>query len=244
MRKLRALVVILQGVTASASPSYLATLYPAGGSSAVCWGVLIAPRHVLTSAHCIAQPLAWVEIGNNVERRRKVVDAVAHPQYNAFTRSFDLAVVELDVQSRVPTTPLRWTSVDGSTSAALSWVSGSNSANVHELSILPDCTSITSKADATVICARTFAVDASCSGNSGRPLLMDGQVAGVGGVGCVSKVAGDVSTTTMYASVALGRSFLEPYLAAEANENPPALYDPRPSRQPIVESIKADIYAN
>jgi V8-like Glu-specific endopeptidase len=79
----------------------------------VCTGTLVAPRFVLTAAHCVVRSAASeVRVGADVDAPARVVPilgARVHPDYDPFERTNDVAIVALaePVDDVVPATPMR-----------------------------------------------------------------------------------------------------------------------------------------
>ncbi|RHY94473.1 hypothetical protein DYB35_001960 [Aphanomyces astaci] len=191
--------------------------------------MLVAPRHILTSAHCISyQPLVYVQIG---AEQRRVIQTVDHPQFNANTRSFDLAVVVLDLPSRQSTVPLRWTDVElkslSTGDATAAWVPRGSGSALESGLVMAKC-SLTFP-DPSILCARSSVIGATCGADAGKPIMVENQVhtilcpgpgmvatcgedsgkplvvndlvVGVAGVGCTANSAAGNGATSMFASV-------------------------------------------
>ncbi|MEM9692439.1 MAG: serine protease [Myxococcota bacterium] len=98
------------GGQATASLPAVGALVRFGSPS--CTGTVIAPRKVLTAAHCLdgvsAQSLSFV-IGARVDRAEAVIGVrriVPHPNYNRRTIANDIGYIELDRDAPVAPLPL------------------------------------------------------------------------------------------------------------------------------------------
>ena len=176
--------------TAEGAHPYMASLQD-GSGFAFCGGSVIAPRFVLTAAHCVPDGDAsdlFVVVGTNdisdgSGTRIAVSRVSVHPDYADSTH--DAAVLEL--ASSAPVTPIALAAegedaleADGTTVTVAGWgdttpvVGGglltSSTLREVDLQVVADDSFECPADGATGICAAAFLKD-SCQGDSGGPLF-------------------------------------------------------------------------
>jgi MYXO-CTERM domain-containing protein len=191
----------------------------------VCTGTLIAPRVVLTAAHCLREQgsdATWEvyfgsPVGGDAQGRFVVVtDAVADPGWDPNTHELDLALLRLSDPAPVAPQPLATTlpaSLVGATARVVGY--GETAAGV-----IPDGARRQTTMKVSTLDAKSFRADPapgnSCGGDSGGPMLAD---VGAGEQLVGVTVSGDPSCQTYAlqarADVALA-DFIQPYLDATA----------------------------
>lgn len=171
---------------------YLAALLD--GGEQICGATVIAPRWVLTAAHCVVEADAaeldvtvgsvdWTE-GRVIEVKRVVV----HSAYDEDTAANDVALLELAADAGVPAVRVPGAAADrfevtGQPVTIVGWGSevpvvglvpplGSR-ARAAELEVVADDECPTVNDPATQLCAEALLADA-CQGDSGGPLLAEG----------------------------------------------------------------------
>jgi hypothetical protein len=103
---------------------------PAVVSVGACTGTLIAPKVVLTAAHCVPAPLTGnleVFFGATIEgpgARVPVIDAQLHPTFDPISFDHDIALLLLAETSSVTPVPLRASPIDDSAVGLLTRVVG------------------------------------------------------------------------------------------------------------------------
>lgn len=113
----RRLPIVSGSASGSSDDAVVAIVFKSG--TLRCTGTVIAPRVVLTAAHCgIGARNYWeyeVHFGSDLRaagKRVPVVDALVHPEFVAATFANDLALLALRDESPVPPRPMRTTPID------------------------------------------------------------------------------------------------------------------------------------
>ncbi|KDO25501.1 hypothetical protein SPRG_20627 [Saprolegnia parasitica CBS 223.65] len=215
---------IVGGVEAAVGQHlYLAGLRRTETGGSFCGGALIAPKYVLTAAHCISDSVQYVALGTHYAsgsadgERIRVARRVVHPDYYSYenTPFNDWAILELETPSTVD--PIR-VSFDDS---AVGTVATEVSVKIWDNAKCDKAIQKTSQGTAqhitdTMVCAGGIRGQDSCQGDSGGPFTVEGANGNDTLVGVVSWGYGCAlrNTPGVYARLSKARDFISPYLSA------------------------------
>ncbi|MGW1996322.1 S1 family peptidase [Embleya sp. NPDC001921] len=188
---------------AGAAP-YAVALFTADGQQ-LCGGTLVAPKKVLTAAHCVnglEDPTAVTVVAGRLDlsgtggQTRKVTKTKVHPKFEQGTLTYDAAVLELDRPLNQKPLPIAGAKDDalykvGNKATVYGWGKTDGGATTTRLkqttlvlSPLAQCEPYTFPGDspATRVCGQAPADNPGtsiCRGDSGGPLVEKGKLIGI-----------------------------------------------------------------
>ncbi|ETV91024.1 hypothetical protein H310_14264 [Aphanomyces invadans] len=213
---------------------YVASLRETEAGPTLCGATLIAPKVLLTSAFCVDLSPNYASIGSHNSigdkdgERIKIVKKTVHPMYNDELLDYDIAILELETESKFAPVALNSDEYGAIEPGTDSWVRGFGYTSFHAKENSPvlleakvnimsndECNEAVGKTGKildSMLCTNV-ASKGPCDNDYGGPLIIirDG-VEYVAGVSIWTLGCDDPSLPSVYLRVSVASDFIKPFL--------------------------------